>query len=88
MLPLEIDKACHEFGSHVFPTWIAVGFHPSKRPDGAVIQGSEVGRCNAGEPSLSSMLEGVREQFIEIGVPGFLSGCQEVQDPIIRLLGE
>ena len=88
MLPLEIDKACHEFGSHVFPTWITGRFHPSQRPDGAVVQPSEVGRCDAAKPGLSSMLEDVQEQFIEIGVPGFLPGCQEVQDPIIRLLGE
>jgi len=88
MLPLEIDEACHQASPHVFPARIAVRFHPSKRPDGAIIQGSEVGRCNATKPGLRSMLEGVREQFIEIGVTGFLPGCQEVQDPIIRLLGE
>lgn len=88
MLPLEIDKACHEFGSHVFPTWITGRFHPSQRPDGAVVQPSEVGSCNAGKPCLGSVFEGVREQFIEIGVPGFLPGCQEVQDPIICLIGQ
>ena len=88
MFPLEMDKACHEFGSHVFPTWITGGFHPSQRPDGAVVQPSEVGRRDATKPGLSSMLEGVREQFIKIGVPGFLPGCQEVQDPIICLIGQ
>ena len=88
MLPLEIDEACHQGAPHVFPARVARRFHPSQRPDGAVIQGSEVGRRDASESSLSSMFEGVRDQFVEIGVPGFLPGCQEVQDPIICLIGQ
>ena len=74
MPPLEFDEACHKVSPHVFPPRVARRFHPPKRPDCSVVQRSEIGRCNAGEPRLGSVFEDVWQEFIQIGVPGFLAG--------------